>query len=196
MVDHADEPKISDFLKMRFLFLVRRHIEEGKWTVYFATSSGLCEWVRSESRSVGSDSLQPHGHTVHGILQARILESVAFPFSRGSSQSRDKTQISHITGRFFTSSAIREAPGIQEWLAYPFSRGSSQPRNRTEVSCTAGRIFTDWVISHLHFCPQLVATALWGGVLSLTHIMFRVTWFDQGNVSHMPLPNSSFKSHW
>ena len=35
-------------------------------------------------------TLQPHGlYTVHGILQARILEWVAFPFSRGSSQPRD-----------------------------------------------------------------------------------------------------------
>ena len=55
-------------------------------------------------------------YTIHGTLQARILESVAFPFSRGSSQSRDQTQISHIAGTFFTSSAIREAPGILEWL--------------------------------------------------------------------------------
>ena len=42
-------------------------------------------------------------YRVHGILQARILEWVAFPFSRGSSQSRDKTQVSCIAGRFFTS---------------------------------------------------------------------------------------------
>ena len=40
---------------------------------------------------------------VHGILQARILEWVAFPFSRGSSQPRDQTQLSHIASRFFTS---------------------------------------------------------------------------------------------
>ena len=40
---------------------------------------------------------------VHGILQARILEWVAFPFSRGSSQPRDRTQVSWIAGRFFTS---------------------------------------------------------------------------------------------
>ena len=43
----------------------------------------------SESRSVMSDSLQPHDYIVHGILQARILGWVAFPFSRGSSQSGD-----------------------------------------------------------------------------------------------------------
>ena len=45
----------------------------------------------------------PIDYTVHGILQARILEWVAFPFSRGSSQPRDRTQVSHIAGRFFTS---------------------------------------------------------------------------------------------
>ena len=42
-------------------------------------------------------------YTVHGILQARTLEWVAFPFSRGSSQPRDHTQVSHIAGGFFTS---------------------------------------------------------------------------------------------
>ena len=47
--------------------------------------------------------------TVHGILQAKILEWVAFPFSRGSSQPRDWTQVSHIAGRFSTSWATREA---------------------------------------------------------------------------------------
>ena len=45
----------------------------------------------------------PIDYTVHGILQARMLEWVAFPFSRVSSQPRDRTQVSHITGRFFSS---------------------------------------------------------------------------------------------
>ena len=48
-------------------------------------------------------------YTVHGILQARILEWVAFPFSRGSSQPKDQTPVSHIAGRFFTSWATGEA---------------------------------------------------------------------------------------
>ena len=47
--------------------------------------------------------------TVHGILQARILEWVTSPFSRGSSQPRDRTQVSCIAGGFFTSWATREA---------------------------------------------------------------------------------------
>ena len=45
----------------------------------------------------------PMDYTVHGILQAQILEWVAVPFSRGSSQPRDRTQVSLIAGRFFTS---------------------------------------------------------------------------------------------
>ena len=43
------------------------------------------------------------------ILQARILEYVAIPFSRGSSQPRDRIQVFHITDGFFTSWATREA---------------------------------------------------------------------------------------
>ena len=45
----------------------------------------------------------PMDYTVYRILQARILEWVAFPFSRGSLQPRDQTQVSRIAGGFFTS---------------------------------------------------------------------------------------------
>ena len=45
----------------------------------------------------------PMDYIVYGILQARILEWVAFPFSRGSSQPGDRIQVSHIAGGFFTS---------------------------------------------------------------------------------------------
>ena len=50
----------------------------------------------------------PMDYTVHGILQAKILEWVAFPFSRGSYQPRDLTQVSRIAGGFFAR-ATREA---------------------------------------------------------------------------------------
>ena len=46
---------------------------------------------------------------VYGILKARILEWVAIPFSKGFSQTRDQTQVSHIAGGFFISWATREA---------------------------------------------------------------------------------------
>ena len=51
----------------------------------------------------------PMDYTVHGILQARTLEWVAIPFSRGSFQPRDQTQISCIAGGFFLIRATREA---------------------------------------------------------------------------------------
>ena len=55
-------------------------------------------------------------YTVHRILQARILEWVAIPFCRGSSQSRDWSQVSHIAGRFFTSWATWGSPQIYIFL--------------------------------------------------------------------------------
>ena len=61
--------------------------------------------IESESEKLLScvQLCEPMDYTVHGILQAGILEWVAFPFSRGSSQPRDETQGSCIAGRFFTS---------------------------------------------------------------------------------------------
>ena len=65
----------------------------------------------SESHSVVSDSLWPHGlYIVHEILQARILEWVAFPFSRGSSQPRNRTQVSCIAGGFFYQLNLKRSP--------------------------------------------------------------------------------------
>ena len=54
---------------------------------------------KSESNLVMSDSLKPPtDYTDHGVLQARVLDWVAVPFSKGSSQLRDQTQVSHIAG--------------------------------------------------------------------------------------------------
>ena len=52
------------------------------------------------------------GSSVHGILQARILEWVAIPFSRGSSHPREQTWVPCIAGRFFTVWATREAQTV------------------------------------------------------------------------------------
>ena len=59
----------------------------------------------------------PMDYTVHGILQARMLEWVAFPFSWRSSQARDWTQVSHFAGRLFTSWATRKAQ--EHWSRQP-----------------------------------------------------------------------------
>ena len=84
----------------------------------------------------------PPGSSVHGLLQARILEWVGIPFSRGSwiLRLRDWTQVYCIAGQFFTIWAFlyqlshQGSPRILEWVAYPISSGSSWPRNRTRVS--------------------------------------------------------------
>ena len=58
------------------------------------------------------DCSQP-GSSVHGILQARILEWIAMPSSRGSSQPRNQTRVSCAAGRFFIVSAIRKAQRVK-----------------------------------------------------------------------------------
>ena len=79
----------------------------------------------------------PPGSSVHGILQAGILEWVATSFSRGSSRPRDRTQVSRICRRILYQLSHKGSPRILEWVAYPFSRRSSRPRNRTRVTCIA-----------------------------------------------------------
>ena len=64
----------------------------------------------------------PMDYTVHGILQARILEWVAVAFSRGSSQPRDRTQVSHIAADSLPAEP-QGKPKNMEWVAYPFSSG-------------------------------------------------------------------------
>ena len=84
----------------------------------------------------------PMDYTVHGILQARILEWEAFPFSRGSSQPRDPNPgLLHCRWILYQLSH-QGSPRILEWVVYPFSSRSSRPKNRTGVSCIAGRFFT------------------------------------------------------
>ena len=85
----------------------------------------------------------PVDYTVHWILQARILEWVAFPFSRGSSQPRDWSRVSCIAGRFFTSWATREAQtsytsiNIWKWIKkgkYLFTAFTSTPWDQGQTT--------------------------------------------------------------
>ena len=83
---------------------------------------------------------------VCGILQAGLLEWVAFPFSRGSSQPRDQNPgLPHCRWILYQLSH-KGSTRVLEWVAYPFPSGSSRPRNRTRVSCIAGGFFTNWAI--------------------------------------------------
>ena len=106
---------------------------------------------RSESESCSGN---PMDYTVHGILQARILEWVAFPFSTGSSQPRDQTQVSSIVGRFFTSWATRDAQ--EHWSGQPIPSPADLPDPGIwlRVSSTAGRFSTSWVTRETYQCRR------------------------------------------
>ena len=85
----------------------------------------------------------PLGSSVHGIPQARILEWVAFPFSRRSSQPRNWTRVSCNAGRFFTSWATREYQEVRiSLLKFSFSK-----------LCDLGLVFDQpsHLTSHLNF---------------------------------------------
>ena len=99
-----------------------------------------------------SDSCDPMdcslpGSSVHGILQQRVLQWVAISFSRRCSQPRDQTQVSCITGRFFTEWATREAPYSQQY--------SSILKLSCNLWCTdiwGGRVLSIWAIGKLVSC--------------------------------------------
>ena len=81
----------------------------------------------------------PPGPSFHGILQARILEFIAISFSRGSSQPRDRNQVSHTAGRLFTIWAAREA---QLWGKCNLTLSSVQSLSRVQLFATP------WITAH------------------------------------------------
>ena len=79
--------------------------------IHYLILSSTQSFLRSESEShsVCIPVFASPCTSVHGILQARILEWVVFPFSRESSKPRDQTQVSSIAAGFFNNWAIRES---------------------------------------------------------------------------------------
>ena len=84
----------------------------------------------------------PMDSTAHGILQASILEWVAIPFSRGSSQPRDWTQVSHVAGGLFTSWGIRETQQRAWWFSNPIGRKRGSGCENTYTSCSGFGMFS------------------------------------------------------
>ena len=104
-------------------------------------------WFLSEC-SCNPMDCSPPGSSVHGILQARILEWVAMPSSRGSSQPGIE-----LTSPESLALKADSLPRILEWVAISFSRGSSRSRDQTHVSrvsCIASRFFTHGAIGEAH----------------------------------------------
>ena len=118
----------------------------------------------SKSCSVVSESLLPHGLYSPWNSPGQNMEWVAVPCSRGSSQSRYRTQVPHCRGILYQLNH-KESPRILERVAYPFSSGSFQPRNWTRLSCIAGGFFTNWAIRDLHAEYKDSVSIFWEVVL-------------------------------
>ena len=113
-------------------------------SLYFSSYSSLhLQANETESCSVVSDSLQPHGLYIPwnspgqntGVGSLSLLQGI-FP-TQGSNPG-----LLHC-GLIIYQLSHQRSPGILEWVAYPFSSGSSCPRNQTGVSCIAGGFFTN-----------------------------------------------------
>ena len=119
----------------------------------FSCSSFLSCWVKAtfifylflyvraitqSYRTLGDPmDCSPPGSSVHGILQARILEWVAVPFSRGSSQPRDWTRVSPIAGRHFTSHQRVEYVILLKWMI-------------NIVKCVFSNLLLPWAVGHVN----------------------------------------------
>ena len=98
----------------------------------------------SESHSVVSDSLRPHGLYSPGkfpgqntrVGRLSLLQGIFPPQGSNPGLPHSRQTLYQLTHK--------GSPRILEWVAYPFSSRSSRPWNRTEVSCIAGGFFTSW----------------------------------------------------
>ena len=98
-------------------------------------------------------------YTVHEILQARTLESAAIPFSRASSQPRDRTQVFHIAGRFSTVWATRELRHISVWDIYQLKEEKKGVYDGTlDLLHTLSVIsYSLWLFLAFEFCMHLLS---------------------------------------
>ena len=133
--------------------------------------------------------MTPNPYRVHGILQARILEWVAFPFSRGSSQPRDSTQVSRIAGGFFTSWATGEAQ--EYWSGQPIPSPVDLPDPGIELGSPglqADRLKTELSGKQERYkvCLFMQAFSLrkWGGAVITVPCAFCMKVFSH-NLKHV-----------
>ena len=99
---------------------ISSEVQETKWKWCPQSCPTLCD---------------PMDYTVCGILQARILEWVTFPFSRGSSQPRDRPRVSCIADGFFTNWAVREALRGQNKVPNHDNRDQGEGVENSPVWC-------------------------------------------------------------
>ena len=112
----------------------------------------------------------PMDYTIHGILQARILEWVAYPFSRGSSRSRNWTRVFCIAGGFFTNWVTREAGTVclDKWKEQVDVWAGSEPREQVwEVMLNLGKCLSQSLLCSMREIWRIISSCL---VSSLWHL--------------------------
>ena len=108
----------------------------------FPVEPWVLQW--SESHSVMSDSLQPHGLYIPWNSPGQNTGVGSLCPSPGDLPNPGVEPRSLTLQADFLPAEPQGSPRILEWVAYPFSSGSSQPRNWTRVSCIASGFFTSW----------------------------------------------------
>ena len=121
----------------------------------------------------------PPGSSVHGILQARILEWVAISFSRGSFQPKNQTQVSHIACRHFKLWATKEARINELSLKYAFKVGiqiqSVEPSSQHTIImglCHKTLNFFCLLVGFIHFILFFIP------YISLLHLLHRKLFYN------------------
>ena len=103
-------------------------------------------YTESESHSVVSNSLQPHGLYSPWNSPGQNIEVGSVSLLQGIISTQGLNPgLPHCRGILYQLSH-KGSSTILEWVAYSFSNGSSRPRNQTRVSCIAGIFFTNWAI--------------------------------------------------
>ena len=113
----------------------------------------------SESRSVMSDSLRPHGLYSPWNSPGQNTGGGSLSLLQGIFPIRESNPGLPHCRRILCQLSHQRSPRILEWVAYSFSRGSSQPRNWPRVSCIAGTFFTNWAMREAHNWIQLLNSA-------------------------------------
>ena len=128
----------------------KKKSKQAKWLIWGGFTSS---WRKKRTEKQGRRKVKVTqscptlcDHTVHGILQAWILEWVSCSLLQGIFPTQGSNPGLLHCRQILYQVSHKGSPRILEWVPYPFSSRSSQPRNWTGVSCIAGGFFTNWAM--------------------------------------------------
>ena len=140
----------------------RSEVWKQQWYRWYAKKHQLlyCEVKWSESHSVVSDSLRPHGLYSPWNSPGQNTGVGSLFFLQGIFPTQESNPGLPHCRRILYQLSHKGRPRILQWVPYSFSRGSSQPRNWSGVSCIAGRFFINWATREAWVMLILIYTVL------------------------------------